>query len=90
MEVEAVAQTIVASIEPFVKAMIDEPDKLKISTVLSKQMILISIECVDADRGKIIGRRGSHADAIRTIVNAIAARWKTRAIIEIADTPKVI
>lgn len=86
MEVQDVAAVVVDAIRPFIIAMIDEPEFLKIDTTIARQIILVTIDCAEDDRGKIIGRHGLHAGAIRTIVNAMCSRYGYRSMIDIVDS----
>lgn len=73
-------------IQFILSAMVDAPDQVSVHRIRGRNGLSIYEVKVDkTDTGKIIGRQGRNATAIRTIVDAVAKRNKQRAILEIID-----
>ena len=72
-------------IKHIVQALVDHPEKIAISEVGGKQSTLLEIKVAKEDIGKIIGKQGRTAQAIRTILNAASAKAKKRAIMKIIE-----
>ncbi|MFN8052925.1 MAG: KH domain-containing protein [Acidimicrobiales bacterium] len=56
-----------------VTAIVDNPDDVKVSTDADREPVRINIEVGDGDMGRVIGRRGRVANAIRAVGRAAAA-----------------
>lgn len=68
------------------RALVDDPDSVSVSQVDGEQSTIIELRVAPDDMGKIIGRQGRVANAIRTIMNTVALRHgKKRAVLEIID-----
>ena len=72
-------------IKHIVQAMVDHPEQVAISEVEGKQCTVLEIKVAKEDIGKIIGKQGRNAQAIRTILNAASAKAKKRTIMDIID-----
>ncbi len=72
-------------IKHIVQALVDHPEQVAISAVEGKQSTVLEIKVAKEDIGKIIGKQGRTAQAIRTILNAASAKAKKRTIMEILD-----
>ena len=82
--IEEVKAEIDSALSPMIKALVDKPGEVVIDIYSGhKRTLIISITTNDDDTGKIIGRGGKHADAIRTLTGAIAAKYNHRSIVEI-------
>lgn len=66
-------------------ALVDNPDEIAIGEVVGNQATVFELKVAKEDLGKIIGKKGSTAQAIRTILNASSAKTKKRTILEIVD-----
>jgi hypothetical protein len=66
-----------------VHALVDHPEQIVINEVSGHQMSVIELRTAKEDMGKVIGKKGRNADAIRTLANAVAAKLKKRVVIEI-------
>jgi len=67
-----------------VKPMIDYPDELKIQEIeTSKSGLLLKVFANKKDIGKLIGKQGHNAKAIRTLCNAVAAKRKLKFLLEL-------
>ena len=65
--------------------MVDHPEQVAISAVEGKQCTVLEIKVAKTDIGKIIGKQGRTAQAIRTLLNAASAKTKKRIVIEIIE-----
>jgi predicted RNA-binding protein YlqC (UPF0109 family) len=72
-------------IKHIVHALVDHPEQVVISEVEGKQSTVLEIKVAKEDIGKIIGKQGRTAQAIRTILNAASAKVKKRTIMEIIE-----
>jgi predicted RNA-binding protein YlqC (UPF0109 family) len=66
-------------------ALVDETERVEVTEVAGSQTSVIELKIGKGDIGKVIGRQGRTADAIRTIVNCAAAKFSKRYILEIID-----
>jgi predicted RNA-binding protein YlqC (UPF0109 family) len=65
------------------KSLVDEPDSVEVKTVEDGDEITIELRVSDNDMGKVIGKQGRIAKAIRTVVKAVATRENKRVSVEI-------
>ncbi len=73
-------------IEDIVKELVDKPDEVTITSVESERTVIYELRVGDGDLGKVIGKKGRTAQAIRTIVSAISAKGGgKRAQLEIVE-----
>lgn len=72
-------------VEYLVKALVDHPDRVEIRQYGGERSIVFEIKVADEDMGKIIGRQGRMASALRTIVNAAAMKQHKRVSLEFLD-----
>jgi len=72
-------------VELIAKALADYPDQIVVSEINSQQTTVIELRAAKQDLGKIIGKQGRNAQALRTIVNAAATKLRKRAVLEILD-----
>jgi len=72
-------------LENIVKPILDKPDEVRITEVEGEAVCIYELRVGAGDYGKIIGKHGQNADAIRTILNAVAAKGGKRAILEIIE-----
>jgi predicted RNA-binding protein YlqC (UPF0109 family) len=67
------------------KSLVDNPDKVEVREVSGEQTAVLELKVAPEDLGKIIGKQGKTAKAIRTILGAAAAKMKRRAVLEILE-----
>ncbi len=67
------------------KSLVDNPDEVRIRTMEREQATVIELEVAPADLGKIIGRQGRTARAIRTLLSAAGQKSRRRYILDILD-----
>jgi predicted RNA-binding protein YlqC (UPF0109 family) len=73
-------------IEFIAKHLVDNPDSVEIEeSVQEDKKIVLSLKVKPDDVGKVIGKQGKTAQAMRTLLTAIAAKDGKRAILEIVD-----
>ena len=70
-------------VEFMVKNLVDAPDKVSVESIKGEKSTIIEVRCDKDDIGKIIGKRGKIAQALRTILNAAATKAGHRVILEI-------
>ena len=75
----------VAVLEHVVRSVVDNPDAVKVSSVASDSRVSLTVEVGPGDMGRVIGRRGRIANAIRTVVQAAAVRDGVSIDVEFLD-----
>jgi predicted RNA-binding protein YlqC (UPF0109 family) len=73
-------------IETVVKQLVDKPDEVEVTPVQSERTVIYELRVGQGDLGKVIGKQGRTAQAIRTLISAISAKGGgRRAILEIVE-----
>ena len=72
-------------VEVLVKTLVDNPDAVQVTEVMGNNVIIIEVKVDKSDMGKVIGKHGQTASAIRTLLNATSAKLKRRAVLEILE-----
>jgi len=72
-------------LEYLAKALVDSPDEVHVKATETDTTVLLELTVAKDDIGKVIGKQGRIARALRTIVKASAVRDGKRAIVEIVD-----
>jgi len=75
-------------IETIVKALVDNPEEAKVTEVAGETAVIYEIKVADSDIGKVIGKQGKTANALRTIVKAASSKIGKAASIQINSKPK--
>ncbi|WP_416198065.1 MAG: KH domain-containing protein [Sporanaerobacter sp.] len=70
-------------VEMIAKALVDNPDAVEVNEVEGTQSVIIELKVAPEDMGKIIGKQGRIAKAIRTVVKAAAIKENKRVVVEI-------
>jgi len=65
------------------KALVDKPEEVVVTEIEGQQIYVIELKVAKEDIGKIIGKHGRTARAIRTILGAASAKTKKRSSLEI-------
>lgn len=65
--------------------LVDEPEEVEVTLVEERDADVYEVEVTDEDLGKVIGRGGKTARAIRTVVGAVAPRSGRRTLVEILE-----
>jgi len=68
-----------------VKALVDKPDEVSLREVEGEKTTVLELKVAKEDLGKVIGKQGKTAKAMRTILNAMATKLKKRAVLEIIE-----
>ncbi len=68
-----------------VHALVDKPEEVQITEVIGEHVHVLEVRVAKEDLGKVIGKGGAHALAIRTLMAAISGRDKKRYILEIIE-----
>ena len=72
-------------IEYIAKALVDSPDQVKVSEIEGEKTSVIELSVAKDDLGKVIGKQGRTARAMRTILSAASTKAKKRAVLEIIE-----
>ena len=72
-------------VEFLAKSLVDHPDDVRTRTHEREQQTIIELEVAQEDLGKVIGRQGRTARAIRTILNAAGQKTRRRYSLDILD-----
>ena len=72
-------------LEYLAKALVDNPDDVKIEVIEGERSVILQLRVNQEDIGKVIGKQGRIAQALRTIVKASATKQGKNAIVEILD-----
>lgn len=67
------------------QSLVDSPEKVEVREVAGEQTAVLELKVAQEDLGKIIGKQGKTAKAIRTILGAAAAKMRKRAVLEILE-----
>jgi len=72
-------------VEFIVKPIVDSAEQVQVTEVTGEKTTVIELRVAPEDLGKVIGKQGRTAKAIRSILNAAAAKMKKRAVLEILE-----
>ena len=72
-------------IENIVRALVDNPDDVRLTEVHGERTTVFELRVGDGDLGKVIGKKGQTAKAIRTLIGAVSAKQGKRAMLEILE-----
>ncbi len=72
-------------VEFMAKSIVDNPEEVKVTEVAGEKTTVIELRVASEDLGKVIGKQGRTAKAIRSILSAAAAKMKKRAVLEILE-----
>jgi len=72
-------------LEFLVRSLVDEPEKVSVTEVKGEKSVVYEVRVAPSDTGKIIGKQGRVARALRTIVKAASAKRGTKAVVEILE-----
>ncbi len=70
-------------LETIAKHIVDNPDEVKVNEVEGAKSVILELSVADEDMGKVIGKRGRIAKAIRTVIKAAATKEGKKVIVEI-------
>ncbi|MGQ9608314.1 MAG: KH domain-containing protein [bacterium] len=72
-------------VEYIAKSLVDHPDQVNVNEVEGEKTTILELSVAEDDLGKIIGKHGRTARAMRTVVNAAASKDRKRAVLEILE-----
>jgi predicted RNA-binding protein YlqC (UPF0109 family) len=72
-------------VELIARALVDYPDKVRVKEIEGDQATVLELRVADGDLGKVIGKQGRTARAIRTVLNASGIKLKKRFVLEILE-----
>ena len=72
-------------IDYIAKALVDNPDQVTVSEVEGNRTSVLELKVAREDLGKVIGKQGRTARAMRTILSAASAKLKKRSVLEILE-----
>ena len=70
-------------VEVIAKALVDHPEEVKVTETEREDAILVELSVAPADMGKVIGKSGKIAQAIRSVVKAASVESEKKVIVEI-------
>jgi predicted RNA-binding protein YlqC (UPF0109 family) len=72
-------------VESIAKALVERPDEVVVTEIQGNQASVVELKVAKEDIGKIIGKQGRTAAAIRTILNAASAKLDKRSVLQILE-----
>ena len=72
-------------VESIAKALVDNPEEVRVSAVEGQETTILELRVAQPDIGKVIGKQGRTAQAIRTILGAAGMKYRKRIVLEILD-----
>jgi predicted RNA-binding protein YlqC (UPF0109 family) len=79
------AQALKELVERMARALVDSPDQVTVEATEEDNAMVLRLRVASSDVGRVIGKQGRTAKAMRTVLHAIAARSKRRAVLEILE-----
>ncbi|MEE9530405.1 MAG: KH domain-containing protein [Syntrophobacteria bacterium] len=70
-------------VECMAKALVDIPDQVEVTEIVGEHTLVIEVKVAKEDMGKIIGKKGRNAQAMRTLLNAASAKLRKHVLFEI-------
>ncbi len=67
------------------KALVDKPEEVSVTEIEGEQTSVIELRVAKEDLGKVIGKQGRTARAMRTILSAASAKMRKRSVLEILE-----
>ena len=72
-------------IQYMVQALVDSPDQVIVQEITTQQTLVLELSVAKEDIGKVIGKKGRTAQAMRTILSCASAKENKRTILEIVE-----
>lgn len=72
-------------LEDLARALVDDPSQVYVTERTEQGVVYLDLEVAEEDRGKVIGKRGRTADALRTLLDAVARRRGVECDMEVVD-----
>ena len=68
-----------------VKTLVDQPDRVSVTETEGGHTVVLELSVAKSDMGKVIGRQGRNAEAIRTILSAVSGKLGKKYVLEIVE-----
>ena len=72
-------------VEMMAKALVDKPEEVEVTEIEGEQTTVIELKVAKDDLGKVIGKQGRTARAMRTILGAASTKIRKRSVLEIIE-----
>jgi len=72
-------------VEYIAKALVDDPDSVEVNMIEGEKSTILELKVGPEDVGKVIGKHGRIAKAVRTVLSAVSTRTGKRIVLEILD-----
>ncbi|MBI5551074.1 MAG: KH domain-containing protein [Desulfobacterales bacterium] len=72
-------------IKSIAQALVDHPEQVSVNEIEGSQTSVLELKVAKDDLGKVIGKQGRTAQAIRTVLSAASAKLKKRSVLEIIE-----
>ena len=76
-------------IKHIAQALVDNPEQVTVETVEGRQTLVLELKVAKEDMGKVIGKKGRTAQAMRDILSAASGKVKKRTVLEILEQPRL-
>ncbi|MCJ7539629.1 MAG: KH domain-containing protein [Desulfobacterales bacterium] len=68
-----------------VKALVDNPEQVQVNEIEGSQTVVLELRVANTDMGRVIGKQGRTANAIRALLNAASGKTEKRYVLEIVE-----
>ena len=72
-------------ITEIVPALVDQPDQVSVAEIVGENTTVLELRVAKSDMGKVIGKQGRNAQALRTVMSAAAGKTRRRYVLEILE-----
>ncbi|MDO4265726.1 MAG: KH domain-containing protein [Eubacteriales bacterium] len=72
-------------LEVMAKSLVDYPDEVEVTETQKEDLLVLKLRVAQSDMGKVIGKSGRIAKALRQVLSAAASREKTKVVVDIDD-----
>jgi len=72
-------------VEMIARALVDKPEDVEVTEIEGEQTTVIELKVAKEDLGKIIGKQGRTARAVRTVLNGASTKLRKRTVLEIVE-----
>ncbi len=72
-------------VEFMAKALVDNPAQVEVTEITGRSILVIELKVAKKDMGKILGKKGRNAQAMRAILDAASGKLRKRVVLEIID-----
>ncbi|MEZ4750073.1 MAG: KH domain-containing protein [Bdellovibrionota bacterium] len=77
--------TLLELLEVMIKALVDIPEEVRLNEIKGEQTTVFELVVAKGDLGKVIGKQGKTAKALRTILTAASTKLRKRSVLEIIE-----